>query len=154
MATVVLRSLLSLEECVNRLAEAVERDTWLRSESRPAVYSLAGRRLELRKRPLWHNSAQSYLIGSFEDQDGGTVFRGTVGPHPDAVLGLQIWFCLVTLFWLVILVALAAGSVRDEARLPALVIPPAILGFGYGLSRFTRWMAAGTTASSLRFLGA
>ena len=92
MSTVELLSPLSPDECVARLRVAIDPE-WLffAFGSKPVIGWVFRRRVFLRKRIGYSNGFQTFLIGRFESHGEGSVFRGTAGLHPLAVMFMTFW---------------------------------------------------------------
>ena len=142
VSIIELVSPLPLDECESRLREAADREgllSWF--GSKPIVGRVSARYIRLRQRIGYRNSFQTFLIGSLEDCDGGTLFRGRAGMHPLVKGFMAVWFSGVVLFGGIAFVTSIQGMLAGGGQPIGAIIPAAMLAFGVVLVGVGRWLA-------------
>lgn len=125
--------------------------------SRPVVGRVTESSLRLRKRIGYRNSFQNHLTATMRPEGGGTLISGDVAMHPFVRVFMFVWFSgVVVIGGMMFLAAVSSllfggGNQYQNAWLGA-IIPPAMLAFGYGLVRFSRYLARGETRFLIEFL--
>ncbi len=140
-----LFTLLTPSECASRLKIAIDTD-WRLFGSKPVVGKVTESSLCLRKRIGYRNSFQSVLTATMQREAGDTVLSGKVAMGSFVRAFMFIWFgglLLIggTIFVVAIASMISGSSNRQHDAWLGLVVPPAMLVFGYGLVRFGRYLA-------------
>jgi hypothetical protein len=136
-----LLSPLPLAECVRRLRAATD-GMWAIAGSKPVLGAVNDKAVRLRLRTYYRHSSQVWLSGKFTQEDGQTLFHGTVGLHPFVRIVLEYWVAAVFLGGGVVFVRTLRLLFTDyiladhvASALPpgiwlGIIVPPLLLGFG------------------------
>jgi hypothetical protein len=146
-----LLSPLPVAECVRRLRAATD-GMWAIAGSKPVLGSVRDKAVRLRKRSYYRHSSQVWLSGKFAEENGQTLFHGTIGLHPTVRVVLEYWVAAVLLGGGAVFIRtvrrLFAGGILGHHGLSGygalygslydwppgvwlgLVVPPLLLGFG------------------------
>jgi hypothetical protein len=114
------------------------------SGSKPLIGKVSPASLRLHKRIWYHNGFQTHLFARVRPMEGGTKISGTFGMHPFTRVFAFIWFgCVVgfVLYFLFffLLIRFPDGIRRSDPT--GILIAISMLGFGYALIRFGRYLA-------------
>jgi len=128
------------------LRAAIDADSLLLpGGSRPVVGRVSNGLVRLRKRIGYRNSFQTYLIGSLEQRNNVTVFRGKAGMNPLVAAFMALWFVVLILIG-------GAGLVAGRQPLEAMIIPPLMMVFGVAGVWLGRWLARSEKAFLIAFV--
>jgi hypothetical protein len=150
---VTLVSPLPREECVRRLRERAA-PMWTMYGSLPVAGRIEETGFHIHQRRRMKNSFRMHLWASLEQWTGQTCIRCRFGMNPFAEVFLILWVGLV-LSGLAVTASSALTSLVNEGNWENtwIVLPPlAMLGFGYGLVRFGKYIARCERAFLLEFL--
>ena len=128
--TLVVRSVLSPDEVLRRLAERVEPKRLLRfGGDRPYEGVVSPQGFEIRRIILYRNSFLPHVHGSVRPDGPGSVVQAELALHPFTAVFMGIWLGLVGLFGVVFVVTTVAHGGFDASML----IPLGMFGAGYGM---------------------
>lgn len=144
-----LLSPLTPAECVSRLAGVIDTERsaiFSLARSRPVVGRVTDSFLRLRRRIGYRNSFQSFLTATMRPEAGGTLISGTVAMHPFVRVFMFMWLGGVLLLGGTMFIATVSSMVigsdsHHQNAWMGVVIPPAMLAFGFGLMCFGRYLA-------------
>jgi hypothetical protein len=142
------------EECVRRLSAAIDVErslfrTWASlTGKRPVAGWVKDSSFRLRKRITYNNGFQTYLTGTLQPRDAGTLIGGEFGLNALTRLFIPLWFGFLFFFmgvsYPIVLISLFKphpAMEHTQDTWPFLVVPPGMLLFGYLLIRFGRYLA-------------
>ncbi len=146
-----LYSPLPPEECVKRLKECIDQErfpsfsfTSLFGKNAIAGY-VDSTSFRLRKRIAYRNSFQTFLKGIMKPEGTGTIIQGVFAPHGFTMAFMLVWFGGVAVIGGLVFVSSLFMLMVDphSPKNPALgvIVPPAMLAFGFALVRFGRYLA-------------
>jgi len=138
-------------ECAVRLASAIdtERSVIFSSAalfgSKLVIGQASESSLRLRKRIRYRNSFQSFLFATMRPQQGGTLISGTFAMHPMVRTFIFVWFGFIAVIGGGVALATVRGTLSssdgNSHSLLGIIIPLAMLCFGFVLIRFGRYLA-------------
>ena len=138
-------------ECASRLKVAMDTERLAHFSlagffgSRPVVGQVTESSLRLRKRIGYRNTFQTFLTATMRPEAGGTVISGEFAMHPFVRVFMLIWFGGIIIIGGTMFVATASsmlsGSGQGQNTWMGVVIPTAMLAFGFGLVRLGRFLA-------------
>lgn len=147
---------LQLAECRDRLEIACVPDNPLARLHKPAgtvLCRLRGPRIRLYATgpPFLNNFMAPYFFGAFERRGKRTILRGKFAPHWWVRVFVAVWTTMLCAIGGVLIIlgfaTLLGVDVKWEGNIPvalipwlAILMPPAMLTFGYALVRFGRWL--------------
>ena len=149
-----LLSPLTPSECLGRLRAVVD-PQWKLFGSKPVLGSVTASRFWGCRRIYYGNSYRTFIFARFLTEPSGSKINIRFGISPFVFLFMCVWFGLGFLVGLGMLYS--AISSYSHGNAPPytwvfLVFPWAILGAGYGMLRFGRWLARNEKAFLLDFL--
>jgi hypothetical protein len=139
-----LRTLLSLEECLARLGDAIDSPSFF-GASRSVVgrAGSASRRISKRLR-YGSNAFQSHLTARLQPAPGETILVGKVGLHPIVITVMSLWFGG--------LILMSGALIAADVNSPAWLSPLLMVALGMGVVAFGRYLARGDSQFLLDFL--
>jgi hypothetical protein len=158
-----LLSPLTPTECASRLTAAIDTGGLFSFDalfgSKPVIGRVTESSIRLRKRipdyiPIkdrkpfkgYNNPFQTFLTATMRHEPGGTVISGKLAMDPPVRIFMFVWFAGViliggTIFLATISSLISGSGGHPQNQWPGVVIPPLMLGFGYGFIRLGRYLA-------------
>jgi hypothetical protein len=135
---------LTASDCKARLADAVDpvRLGFTRSGfsgDKPILGKFKESYFRIQARRYYRNSFAPYFYGRFVPNEQGTRIQGRFRIHPFARIFMFVWFGFLAFFIFVANTQSAGLSLAGHAIF--LLGPLAMAAFGYGLLKFSAWLA-------------
>jgi hypothetical protein len=146
--TIMLRTSLSVEDCLRRLVSGTDiakRTIFSLSGykgSNPVLATFDGNRFRLRKRRYYRNDFAPIFFGTLSAEGQGTQVEGHFDMDPWVKIFMGVWLGFVILMGIPILISTLSGNIEGDARV-GLIVPPAMILFGLLLPKFGRLIGRG-----------
>lgn len=153
---VELVSPLSHEACYSRITATIDRP-WTIMGDRSLIGYVSRTGLRVRKRIVYRNPFQVLLVAKFIEADGSTRIHCRFSMQPFVIVFTAVWFGGVLLIGGSLFLMSLVGLILTYQSMPAgtwsaLLIPPLMLLFGLGLTRFGQYLARDERQFLLAFL--
>ena len=143
-----LHTSLSINECLTRLASAIDVEKWSFSssgfDSKPILGKIYGDKFRLRKRIYYRNGLQPFFYGQFVPSENGTLIDGKFRIHPFDKWIMIYWFAFLAFFLVVdALAPLIFGPANLEDSIVIIIFSLFMMCFGIFIMVFSTWLCRG-----------